>query len=323
MHINLYRYQLPLTMPLTINGSTIVHREGFYVEIEGHWGEISPLPNDLSNGQGDSDLSLEQDLLVAVERLRHGLAYGARLPAVQFGLDCALAKVSSAPLTVQQTPHSLPLFSLPLLEGPRDPLVRAWRCRRVHPERAWLTLTGDVHYDASLVRELCLLAPSVRLVLDAAGRLDKEQIGGLWQRIDGSRIDWLLDPSADLPTAKALAEQYSMPVALDLARYSDFTSATAPNLAIAELAFAKAMIIRPAQLGGLAHNQQLAAQARDLGLEVMLGDSLQSGLGQHQLAHLSHHWLPGAALALGRCRYLLDSGINKQGQPAIAGLTPL
>ncbi|ART82399.1 hypothetical protein CBP31_06990 [Oceanisphaera profunda] len=318
MHINLYRYRLPLTMPLTINGATIAQREGFYVEIAGHWGEISPLPNHLSNGQADSDVSLEQDLQAAVDRLRHGLAHEARLPAVQFGLDCALAKVSSAPLTVEQAP-----ISVPLLEGPRDPLVRAWRCRRVHPKRAWLTLTGDVQYDAGLVRELCLLAPTVRLVLDAAGRLDKEQIAGLWQRIDGSRIDWLLDPAADLPTAKALAEQYSMPVALDLARYSDFTSATAPNLANAELAFAQAMIIRPAQLGGLAHNQQLAAQARDLGLEVMLGDSLQSGLGQHQLAHLSHHWLPGAALALGRCRYLLDSGINKQGQPAIAGLTPL
>lgn len=318
MHINLYRYQLPLTMPLTINGATIAQREGFHVEIAGHWGEISPLPNGLSNGQADSNVSLEQDLQAAVARLRLGLAHEASLPVVQFGLDCALAKVSSAPFTVDHA-----LFSLPLLEGPRDPLVRAWRCRRVHPERAWLTLTGDVHYDAGLVRELCLLAPTVRLVLDAAGRLDKEQIAGLWQRIDGSRIDWLLDPSADLPTAKALAEQYSMPVALDLVRYSDFTSAAAPNSAITELAFAKAMIIRPAQLGGLAHNQQLATQARDLGLEVMLGDSLQSGLGQHQLAHLSHHWLPGAALALGRCRYLLDSGVNEQGLPAIAGLTPL
>lgn len=323
MPINLYRYQLPLTMPLTINGATIAQREGFYVEIEGHWGEISPLPNGLSNEQADSDVSLEQDLQAAVERLRQGLAHEASLPAVQFGLDCALAKVSSAPFTADHAPSSLPLFSLPLLEGPRDPLVRAWRCRRVHPERAWLTLTGDVQYDAALVRELCLLAPTVRLVLDAAGRLDKTQIEGLWQRIDGSRIDWLLDPSADLPTAKVLAEQYSMPVAFDLARYSDFTSATTPNLAITELAFAKAMIIRPAQLGGLAYNQQLAAQARASKLEVMLGDSLQSGLGQHQLAHLSHHWLPGAALALGRCRYLLDSGVNEQGLPAIAGLTPL
>ena len=315
MLINLYHYRLPLTMPLLINGASVAVREGFYAEIDGHWGEISP--------SLDSDLQrVERDLNAACQRLRQGLAHDATLTAVQFGLDCALAKVSSTQLTVEQAPTFLAL-----LEGARDPLVRAWRCRRVHPKRAWLTLTGDLHYDAGLIRELCLLAPEVRLVLDAAGRLAAQQIGDLWARIETSRIDWLLDPASNLAEARALAEQYLIPVAFDLSRYSGFSSAiTAKQTttqALAELAFAKAVLIRPAQLGGLLHCQQLTLEARTLGLEVMLGDSLQSGIGQAQLSHLSRQWVPDAPLALGRCRYLLDSGIDEQGQPKTHGLTPL
>ena len=314
MLINLYRYQLPLTLPLTINGVTVAVREGFYVQLDGHWGEIAPpLEGDLQD--------IAQDLNAACQHLRQGQPHNAQQPAVQFGLDCALAKVSSAPSTAEQTP-----FSLPLLEGPRDPIVRAWRCRRVHPKRAWLTLTGDMHYDAGLIRELCLLAPTVRLVLDAGGRLSNEQTADLWARIDGQRIDWLLDPSFDLTEAQALAEQHAIPVALDLARYPGFSSAEGTLTAhqrLPELAFAKAIILRPAQLGSLAHNQALASAAHALGLEAILGDSVQSGLGQAQLTQLSRQWLPDAPLALGRCRYLLDSGINEQGQPVMAGLSPL
>ena len=339
MRIKLYRYQLPLTMPLLIHGRSVAMREGFYVQIEQHWGEIAPpLHADMK--------AVEQDLTAAVTRLRQGRPHGAQWSAVQFGLDCAQFKVSHTPSLVGQT-ASLPL-SLPLLEGPRDPLLRAWRCRRVHPNRAWLSLTGDVHYDASLVRELCLLAPTVRLVLDAAGRLGSTQILDLWSRIDARRIDWLLDASGELTAAQALAEQHSIPLAFDLARYpnviatngfnsaSGFTSPRASdlvkadlkqtevvNLALSKLTFARAIILRPAALGGLAHNQMLATQARAFGLEVMVGDSLQTGLGQQQLAHLSSQWLGDAPLALGRCRYLLESGIDELGQPKMTGLTPL
>lgn len=323
MQIKLYRYQLPLTQPLTINGVTVAVRDGFYVQLDSHWGEIAP--------PLDADLTaVEQDLTAACQRLRQGLPHNARMPAVQFGLDCALAQLSSQPLTLDKT-----LFSLPLLEGPRDPIVRAWRCRRIHPQQAWLTLTGELHYDAGLIRELCLLAPTVRLILDAACRLSPAYLTDLWAHIDGTRIDGLLDPSTDLSAARALAEQHAIPIALDLAHYPQFSAPLFPPLSpradnpqsssppLAELAFAKVIILRPAQLGGLVHCQELSHQARRLGLEVLLGDSLQSGLGQAQLAQLSRQWLPDAPLALGRCRYLLDSGINEQGLPNMCGLTPL
>lgn len=306
MQIAIYAYELPLTMPRLINGTTLNQRQGFYINIDGAWGEIAPLP-------GSSLQEVQQDLQEACQRLRQGLAHDATIAAVQFGLDCALAGISTAAWTANDSAPGLPL-----LEGPRDPIVRAWRCRRVHPARAWLTLTGDVQYDAGLVRELCLLAPNVRLVLDAGGRLDSEQLSALWQRIDGSRIDWLLDPALDLPTGQQLAEQKQMPVAFDLARYHTASEMMAMLPGFEQL---KAVVLRPAELGGFATCRQWLELARLRGLEVMMADSLQSGLGRRQLARLSQQWNPGTQAALGRCSYLLDSGINDQGQPHPAGLT--
>ena len=311
MQIAIYAYELPLTMPLVIDGTTLTQRCGFYVSINGHWGEVSPQ----LQASSDQLLAVEQDLLAACQRLRQGLAHGAALASVQFGLDCALAKISSA---TRVADDSAPC--LPLLEGPRDPIVRAWRCRRVHPTRAWLTLTGNVPYDAALVRELCLLAPNVRLVLNAGGRLTSEQLFSLWQRIDGSRIDWLLDPASDMLTGQHLAEQYRMPVAFDLARYHTESGVMAM---LPRFSLLKALVLKPAELGGFGHCQRLLEHAHQQGLEVIMTDSMQSNLGQRQLARLSQQWNPGSPAALGRCRYVLGSGVNDQGQPDTARLTPL
>ncbi|GHA29027.1 o-succinylbenzoic acid (OSB) synthetase [Oceanisphaera arctica] len=301
MQIAVYVYELPLTMALAINGTTLSRRRGFYVDINGHWGEIAPLPGSSVETLAEA----EQDLLAACRRLSLDQAHGARLPSVQFGLDCALAGIGG--IDDEAAP------SLPLLEGAREPIIRAWRCRRVHPTRAWLSLTGDVQFDAGLVRELTLLAPSLRLVLDAGGRLSSEQLTGLWQRIDGERVDWLLNPAADMHAEQQLAEQHGWPVAFDLARYGSTDYSVFDEL--------KALVLRPSQLGGLALCRQLVEQARHRGLELMIADSLESGLGHHQLAWLSQQWNPGKPAALDRLRYLLDSGVDEKDRPKMARLS--
>ncbi|MBO1519561.1 o-succinylbenzoic acid (OSB) synthetase [Oceanisphaera pacifica] len=311
MQITTYRYQLPLTMTRVIDNTTLVQRTGFYINIDGFWGEIAPPPA----ASAESLLAIEEDLRLACQRLRNGLPHRATTAAVQFGIDCALAQVSSA-LSNNEDSAS----TLPLLEGPRDPIVRAWRCRRIQPNRACLTLTGDVQYDAGLVRELCLLAPYVRLVLDAGGHLTAEQLLGLWQRVDRQRIDWLLDPASDMATGQHLAQQYQMPVAFDLVRYANDTKSIRLPAPFAEL---NAVVLRPAQIGGLNDCQQLVTHAHRQGLEVIIGDSLQTRLGQQQLARLSQAWNPGVEAALGRCRYLLDTQVNDLGQPDITQLTPV
>lgn len=300
MRIAVYGYELPLTMALTIRGTPLGRRRGFYVCIDGRWGEVAPLP-------GESRESVEEardELLAACARLAQGQPHGARLPSVQFGLDCALTAIDGEPAS-----------SLPLLEGEREPIIRAWRCRRVHPRRAWLTLTGEVQHDAGLVRELTLLVPSLQLVLDAGGRLGEEQLEGLWRRIDPGRIDWLLEPAADLAASQRLAERHGWPVAFDLGRHAT------PDYPLFDQL--RALVLRPSQLGSLALCRELAEAARARGLEVVVADSLESGLGNAQLARLSAQWMPGQAAMLDRLRYLLDRGADGNGRPDIDRLTLL
>ncbi|WP_375056646.1 o-succinylbenzoic acid (OSB) synthetase [Zobellella sp. DQSA1] len=300
MRIAVYGYELPLTMALTINGTPLGRRRGWYVCIDGHWGEVAPLPG----GSRESLAQAEQELLAACERLSRGEPHGARLPSVQFGLDCALTAVQGEPAP-----------SLPLLEGEREPIIRAWRCRRVHPRRAWLTLTGEVQHDAGLVRELTLLVPGLQLVLDAGSRLSEEQLTGLWRRIDPGRIDWLLDPAADMAASQRLAERHGWPVAFDLGRHASLDYPLFEQL--------KALVLRPTQLGSLALCRELAERAQAQGLEVMVADSLESGLGNALLARLAQCWAPGQAAMLDRLRYLLDKGVDGNGRPDPGRLTLL
>ncbi|WP_107852109.1 o-succinylbenzoic acid (OSB) synthetase [Oceanimonas marisflavi] len=295
MPISVYRYALPLTKEKVIDGVAVRRRHGFYVNIDGYWGEVAPPIN--------ADITAtETELLAACQRLEQGLEPGATLPWVRFGLGCALA-----PLTASPAP------SLPLLEGEREPIIRAWRCRRVHPTQAWLTLTGDGQFDAGLVRELSLLVPGLRLVLDAGGRLSEAQLVELWRHTGGRATDWLLDPGASAADTQRLARQHGWPVALSADRCGGDVPAVFEGL--------KALVLRPSLLGEPARCRQLANSAKAQGLQVMLAGNLESGLGHHHIAQLAGELTPESTAQLDGLRYLLHSGVNTEGQPQAQNLT--
>ncbi|MDP5293202.1 o-succinylbenzoic acid (OSB) synthetase [Oceanimonas sp. CHS3-5] len=295
MSISVYRYALPLTREKLIDGVTVRRRHGFYVNINGHWGDVAPpLTADPA--------ATEAELLAACERLEQGLEPDATLPWVRFGLGCALAPLAAAPAP-----------SLPLLEGERESIIRAWRCRRVQPTRAWLTLTGDVQFDAGLVRELSILVPGLRLVLDAGGRLSEAQLIGLWRHIDVRAIDWLLDPGTNEAETRRLAQQHGWPVALSAERCGGVVPAPFEEL--------RALVLRPSLLGKPARCRLLAEAAQDRGMEVMLAGNLESGLGHQHIAQLAGELTPNCPALLDGLRYLLHSGVNAQGQPQAQNLT--
>ncbi|OXY81447.1 o-succinylbenzoic acid (OSB) synthetase [Oceanimonas doudoroffii] len=295
MPISVYRYALPLTKEKQIDGVAVRRRHGFYVNIDGHWGEVAPpVTAELAD--------TEAELLAACERLTQGLEHQATQAWVRFGLGCVLT-----PPTAAAAP------SLPLLEGEREPIIRAWRCRRVHPTRAWLTLSGDVQFDAGLVRELTLLVPGLKLTLDAGGRLSETQLSGLWQRIDGGAIDWILDPGLDDAHTRTLARQHGWPVALSADRCGGRVPAPFEGL--------RALVLRPSLLGEPALCRQLADGARAQGLDVMLAGNLESGLGHRHIAQLAGELTPNSPAQLDSLRYLLHSGVNAQGQPEAQNTT--
>lgn len=295
MSVSVYRYSLPLTKEKVIDGIALRRRHGFYVNMNGHWGEVAPSVT-------ADPTATETELLAACEQLDAGLEPNATLPWVRFGLGCAQTPLTTSPAT-----------SLPLLEGERESIIRAWRCRRVHPTQAWLTLTGDVQFDAGLVRELSILVPGLRLILDAGGRLNEQQLIGLWRHIDGRAIDWLLDPGADEAATHALAREHGWPVALSADLCSNGTPAVFEEL--------KALVLRPSLLGEPALCRQLANTARARGLQVMLAGNLESGLAHQHIAQLAGELTPERPALLDGLRYLLHSGVTTQGQPDPQHLT--
>ncbi|WMC10438.1 o-succinylbenzoic acid (OSB) synthetase [Oceanimonas pelagia] len=295
MPISVYRYALPLTKEKQIDGIAVRRRHGFYVNIDGHWGEVAPpVTTDIA--------TTGTALLATCQRLEQGLEHNATQPWIRFGLGCALA-----PLTASPAP------GLPLLEGEREAIIRAWRCRRVHPTRAWLTLTGDVQFDAGLVRELSLLVPDLRLVLDAGGRLSEAQLTELWRHTGNRAIDWLLDPGTSPADTQALAQRHGWPVALSADRCGGDVPAMFEGL--------RALVLRPSLLGEPAQCRRLAATAEAQGLDVMLAGNLESGLGHRHIAQLAGELTPNSPAQLDGLRFLLHSGVNAGGQPETPNLT--
>lgn len=295
MSISVYRYALPLTKEKLIDGVTVRRRHGFYVHINGHWAEVAPPVT-------ADPAATETELLAACKQLEQGLEPNTTLPWIRFGLGCALM-----PLTAPPAP------SLPLLEGEREAIIRAWRCRRVHPTQAWLTLTGDVQFDAGLVRELSILVPGLRLVLDAGGRLSEAQLTELWRHTGGRATDWLLDPGVDEASTQVLARQHGWPVALSAERCGGRVPVVFDEL--------KALVLRPSLLGEPALCRQLATAAQAQGVDVMLAGNLESGLGHSHIAQLAGELTPDRPALLDGLRYLLHSGVNLAGQPEDRHLT--
>ncbi|MDV2858900.1 o-succinylbenzoic acid (OSB) synthetase [Oceanimonas sp. CAM02] len=295
MSVSVYRYALPLTKEKVIDGVAVRRRRGLYICINGHWGEVAPpVTADIA--------ATETELLTACARLEQGLEHTATSPWVRFGLGCALTPLTAAPAP-----------SLPLLEGEREAIIRAWRCRREHPVQAWLTLTGDVQLDAGLVRELSILVPGLRLVLDAGGRLSEVQLAELWRHTGGRATDWLLDPGASAADTQTLAQRHGWPVAISADRCGGKLPAVFEGL--------KALVLRPSLLGEPPLCRQWANTALAQGLQVMLAGNLESGLANQHIAQLAGELTPDSPAQVDGLRYLLHNGVNTEGQPQAQNLT--
>ena len=85
MDITLYRYQLPLTHPLTFHNQTIEQREGLLLHWGSSWSEIAPLPGFSRETLAEA----EQETIAFLSAFKQGKTIPVTYPSVQFGLDCA------------------------------------------------------------------------------------------------------------------------------------------------------------------------------------------------------------------------------------------
>jgi o-succinylbenzoate synthase len=299
---DLFRFSLPLRGPLVLGGTTLHRREGLLLRLSGEdgaegWGESSPLP-------GFSEESLHQVILQM--RLLAGSLVGRELtddwasrngalgrelqhivPAasVRFGLELAILNLraasseTSCPELLKRRPR-VPVNGL--LSGSWDNVLEgAQHMKNAGYEAIKLKVGArTVAEDARLVRELVEelgSTPSLRLDANRAWGYEwaAEFLRG------APRFEYLEEPLADPARLPQLVREFGVPVALD-----ESLVGMEPDV-LEEHRYARAVVLKPTLLGGIANTLRMAGRAIRLGMTPVVSSVYESGVGTAALVAMA------------------------------------
>ena len=206
MKASLYRYRLPLSQPIQFHDQQISVREGLLLKWESSWGEIAPLPGFSKETLAEA----EAEALLCLKALKMGRPLEPQLPSVQFGFDCSRRQWPAK----MNAPHS-PYI---LLLGSPDEIIWGWReWLYDYPAKAKLKVARHPMRDeVAMVRELCRMAPKLKLILDANCGWTREEAWTFMSHLNAANIEYIEDPCARLEDIRAVASHTGIPVALDV-----------------------------------------------------------------------------------------------------------
>ena len=303
--LRLYRYELPLTEPLELRGTTLRRREGLLVELAGGgdavgWGEAAPLPgfSRESPDEVSGQLRALADAMVGREVAVHlpdpygplareldtmGLA-----PSARFGFELALWNLYAAssgnvlPELVTPRPRAtVPINAL--ISSPDHALEEARRIRAAGYEAVKLKVgTRSVEEDVELVRDLNrVLSNAVSLRLDANRAWGFEEAVEFVRGTEGSRFEYVEEPLADPEQLPSFARTHDVPVA------PDESLVGMPPGALEAHGYARAVVLKPTLLGGISPTLRLASRAQRLGITPVISSAYETGVGTLALVALA------------------------------------
>ncbi len=292
--VELYRYRLPLTVPLVLKEERVSARAGRLIAIRDDagacgWGEAAPLPGFSVEtlAEATSQLSMCARSLVGRSVPADGSAASmaaegaAEAPAsVRFAIELAVADLRAARrgemLPACWTDHPHPTVALnALLTGSPDAVWATADRLVADGYRAAKLKVGrrDLPTEIQLVRALIRHhGADLRLRLDANRAWTLDEARRFVAGIDPSAIDYLEEPLVDPLGLPALA-QTGCPVALD---------ETMRDLSVEALGrhrYAAAVVLKPSLVGGLAHTRAMARRAAALGITPVVSAAYESGIG--------------------------------------------
>jgi o-succinylbenzoate synthase len=294
MKASLYRYRLPLSQPIQFHDQQISVREGLLLKWESSWGEIAPLPGFSKESLAEA----EEEALLCLKGLKMGRKLEPQLPSVQFGFDCAQRQWP----TKMNAPHS-PYI---LLLGTPDEIIWGWReWLYDYPAKAKLKVARYAMRDeVAMVRELCRMAPKLKLILDANCGWTREEAWTFMSHLNAANIEYIEDPCARLEDIRAVASHTGIPVALDELLSLEPQWEPFPQL--------KAIVIKPMLIGSLSRSKALIDKAHAAGLKVIISSCYESQLGNRQLAHLASEWAPEQAPGLDTLRFFTTNVLKAE-----------
>ena len=296
--VRLYRYRLPLRQPLPLRGVTLHEREGLLVRLADEdgrhgWGEAAPLPGFSEERLAEAEAQLQQvksewpgrpfslDWTSVRDGFVQELWEAGLAPSVRFGLEeaawslCAAASGKGLAEMMTSEPTSVvPLNAL--LVGSGEAVLEEARRVREAGYRAVKLKVGrtSVEEEIELVRALRgVLGPDVALRLDANRAWTSDQAAAFAQGTAACDLEYVEEPLADSAGLPRLVEAHGLPVALD---------ESLVGMPVDELErhrYARAVVLKPTLLGGLARALEIARQATALGLTSVVSASFESGVG--------------------------------------------
>ncbi len=297
---DLYRYTLPFSRPLTLEGITLRHREGLLLRLSGDdgsvgWGESAPLPS--FSGESLDDAASQLRRLAGSMMGRQATddwvdpygEFGRELdgttPSVRFGLELAAWNLhgASSGKTLPELMTPSPRDVVPvngLLSGSLvDVLEEARRMRGAGYRSVKLKVGArTIAEDAALVRALGEeLGDGISLRLDANRAWAYEEAAEFLR--DGARFAYVEEPLTDPARLPELVREFGVPVALD-------ESLVGTKLEELE-DFAVAFVLKPTLLGGISRTLRVAERALRLGATPVISSAYESGVGTAALVALA------------------------------------
>jgi o-succinylbenzoate synthase len=303
--LNLYRYELPLSEPLELKGTTLRHREGILVEAVGEgdlagWGEAAPLPGFSREsldevvrqlrGRAASLAAREatDDWMDPDGELRRELDALGLAPSARFGLELALWNLYSAS-SGKALPELLtarPRATVPinaLISSPDHALEEARRALAAGYEGVKLKVGArGVEEDVELVRAVReTLGDGVALRLDANRAWsfgEAERFAGAVADLD---LEYVEEPLADPALLSSLARDDGLAVALD-----ESLVGMEPE-ALEDHDYARAVVLKPTLLGGITRTLRFARVASRLGVRLVISSAYETGVATSALVALA------------------------------------
>lgn len=310
--IKLYNYQLPFKKPLALKGKSLSQREGLLLEIKTvngfiGYGDVAPLPGFSPESLTKAKLTLQKtkdnlegtEIPSGLEKLNGGfaewLADYQLPPSTQFGLEMAVLslfaqkrKVSLAGLLGPHF-HDTLLVNV-LLIGSREEIIAQTRQLLSSGYRSFKLKVGhrSLAEDISLVQSLReIIYDKALLRLDANKAWSLDQAVHFFGQIGLDLVEYIEEPLANTDELSQFYQQSMIPIALDESIREEglekFRSVDGVEL----------VVLKPTLTGGIEKTWMLAQEANQVGLQVVISSSFESGLGiyglAHLAAHLSHH----------------------------------
>jgi O-succinylbenzoate synthase len=297
----IFHFNIQLHKPLWIRGIKITNRTGFLLVLslpdgQRGVGEISPLPGlhketayDAGNQLQDLCAKLPDFSQLNTEFNANTLCDSANIyPSVRFGCESAVIDLLAA--------HSGTDPASVLLPTNTNTVIRVnGLVTREDDEKTQLEAMVEAGYrtikiklgnnslreDIKKIHDFCsVLPPEIKIRIDANQAWNLHQAEEFYNRTTDLNIEYIEEPLENTDELPELFNQTAMPIALD--ESLDF------EVQVAHYAsFCYALVLKPAQLGGVQTTYQYMQQAMQSGLKTIISDTFQSGVGATMLANLA------------------------------------